>query len=103
MTNPTYPEKRIHTKSFAHVEPERLHARLEYLRVHKLELLRDCEQKGGLRDLAREVVNCERELDYRGEHFHPVTDGVHLVTVPVTKINRLVRPPEGRRKRETLQ
>lgn len=98
MTNPTHPEKRIHTKSFRHVETERLIDRLHYIRVNLVVMRRAADQKVDVRTLAREVVNCERELEYRCVGFEPVSDAIHLDAVPVTSMNRLMRPPEGRRR-----
>src|SRR5882724_5581092 len=83
VTNPTYPEKRIHTRSFRHVETDRLVARLGYLREHGPEIAATTPSLNDLRALAREIINCERELAYRGVRFEPVTAGEHLDDVPL--------------------
>lgn len=93
--NPLWPEKRIHTKSFRYVETERIAARLEHLRAHWTKIVRKCEQKGPLRDYAREVINCERELTFRGVRFERMTDGEHLEAVPVSVV-RTIRPARGK-------
>jgi hypothetical protein len=77
VTDPLYPEKRIHERSFAHVDTARLVGRLDWLRHHLMAATRD-ESRDRFRAYVREIVNCERELTRRDVPFVPVTDGEHL-------------------------
>lgn len=86
--------RRIRTASVPNVDTARLVGRLEYLRAHKLELLRDTEQKYDVRVIAREVVNIERELARRGVPFRPVSDGRHL-EISVWEVREVRPPPPG--------
>lgn len=72
---------RIKTKSFPNVETERLLARLEYLRTNLREIARgerNDKSREDFRTYVREIMNCERELQFRDVPFVPVTDGKHL-------------------------
>lgn len=98
MTDPTYPEKRIKTRSMPNVEDERLLERLEWIRSHWKKLLKRDTGRNVFADTVREIMNIERELCHRRIPFKPMTNALHL-NVPVDEI-RSVGPYEGRKKKK---